>query len=144
MVPPLPCLVGVVLGWACDRFWPWPLGPYGTVLPIGIALSVVIVVLVVWLMRAFGRHATSPDPKEETTAIADTGPFRFSRNPAYVSAALLQATLGVFLNTVWIVLLVLPAMVVVHHVVVLREEAYLEALFGAEYLYYKSRVRRWL
>ena len=139
-----PCLLGLVLGLACDWVWPWPLGPYAYVLPAGALLAVVVVVLVVSLMRAFKRHGTSPDPKEESTAIVDTGPFRFSRNPAYVGAGLLQAVLGLLFNTVWVLLAIIPAMIVIHHVVVLREEAYLEEKFGAEYLDYKSRVRRWI
>ncbi len=144
MLPPLPCLLGFVLGLACDWVWPWPLGPYRYVLPAGVFLAVLVGVSVVSLLRAFKRHGTSADPKEETTAIVDTGPFRFSRNPAYVGAGLLQAVLGLIFNNVWVLLTIIPAMIVIHYVVVLREEAYLEAKFGEAYLGYKSRVRRWI
>ncbi len=144
MLPPLPCLLGFVLGLACDWAWPWPLGLYEYVLPAGILLAVVVVVAVVTLLRAFSRHDTSADPNEEVTAIVDTGPFRFSRNPAYVAAGLLQAVLGLLFNNVWVLLTIIPAMIVIHYVVVLREEAYLEEKFGQEYLDYKARVRRWI
>ncbi|MCZ6758832.1 MAG: isoprenylcysteine carboxylmethyltransferase family protein [Gemmatimonadetes bacterium] len=144
MMPALPCLLGFVLGLACNWVWPWPLGPYEYVLPAGALLAVVVVVLVVNLLRAFSRHDTSPDPKEESTAIVDTGPFRFSRNPAYVAAGLLQAVLGLLFNNVWILLTIIPAMIVIHYVVVIREEAYLEEKFGEAYLDYKSQVRRWI
>ena len=139
-----PCLLGLVLGLACDWVWPWRIGPYEYVLPAGALLVVVVLLLVVNLMRAFSRHRTSADPKEETTAIVDTGPFRFSRNPAYISAGLLQAALGLFFNSVWVLVTIIPAMIVIHYVVVLKEESYLEEKFGEEYLDYKSRVRRWL
>ena len=142
MMPARPCVVGVVLGLACDWVWPWPIGPYEYVLPAAILLAVVILVLVVWLLRSFKRHGTPPDPKKESTAIVDTGPFRFSRNPSNVAAGLLQAVLGLLLNNAWILLTIIPAMIVIHYVVVLREEAYLEDKFGGEYLEYKSRVRR--
>ncbi len=36
------------------------------------------------------------------------------------------------------------AMIAIHYVVALKEEAYLEDKFGTEYLDYKSRVRRWI
>lgn len=144
MMPPLPCLLGFVLGLVCDWVWPWPIGPYEYVLPAGVLLAVVVVVLVVFLLRAFSRHGTSPDPKEESTAIVDTGPFRFSRNPSYVGAGLLQAVLGLLFNNVWVLLTIVPAMIVIHYVVVLREEAYMEEKFGDAYLDYKSRVRRWI
>jgi protein-S-isoprenylcysteine O-methyltransferase Ste14 len=40
--------------------------------------------------------------------------------------------------------LLAPFYFVIRHGVVAREEAYLERKFGALYLNYKSRVRRWL
>ncbi|MFT4926930.1 MAG: protein-S-isoprenylcysteine O-methyltransferase Ste14 [Phenylobacterium sp.] len=144
MPPPLPLLIGAILGLIADWFWPWPLGPYAYVLPCGLLVLGLVIVCVKSLSRAFERHQTSPDPADETTAIADTGIFGYSRNPAYLSAALLQIAVGLLFNNVWILLTFLPAMVVIHYVVVLGEEKYLEAKFGATYLDYKSRVRRWL
>ncbi len=74
----------------------------------------------------------------------DTGPFRFSRNPGYATLQMIQVTVGLLLNNMWILLMTLPAVIVVHYVVVLGEEAYLERKFGDAYLEYKSRVRRWV
>ncbi len=139
-----PCLLGLLLGVACDWVWPWPLGTYQYVLPAGVFLAVLVGVSVVNLLQASKRHDTSLDPKEEVTAIIDTGPFRFSRNPAYLAAGALQAALGLLLNNVWILLTIIPAMIVIHKVVVLREETYLEDKFGKAYLDYKSRVCRWI
>jgi protein-S-isoprenylcysteine O-methyltransferase Ste14 len=144
MATHIPSLLGIVVGVSCNWLWPWRIASYRYVLPVGIVLVSVVVVLIVLLARSFKHHGTSSDPHKETTAIVDTGLFRFSRNPAYVSLAILHATIGVFLNNVWVLLMIIPAMIVVHYMVVLREEAYLEVKFGAEYLDYKSRVRRWL
>ena len=144
MMPARPCLLSFLLGVACDWVWPWPLGPYLYVLPAGLFLAVLVGVSVVSLLRAFKRHDTSADPKEETTAIVDSGPFRFSRNPAYLAMGVLHAVLGLLFNNVWILLTIIPAMIVIHKVVVLKEEAYLEDRFGDVYLDYKSRVRRWI
>lgn len=47
-------------------------------------------------------------------------------------------------NNVWVLLTIMPAMIVIHYVVVLRQEAYLEEKFGEAYRDYKSRVRRWI
>ncbi|MET0497714.1 MAG: isoprenylcysteine carboxylmethyltransferase family protein [Steroidobacteraceae bacterium] len=144
MPPPLPCLIGVIFGALCGWISPWPIGRYVYVLPFGIVLVIAVVASSIAVARAFKRHGTSPDPAHETTAIIDTGPFRFSRNPVYVTMALLQAAVGCLLNNEWILLLTLPALLVIHYVVVLREEAYLERRFGQVYLAYKARVRRWL
>ena len=144
MPPPLPCLLGIVLGLICDWLWPWPLAPSEYLLPVGVVLVGLVGVCMVTLARAFSRHKTSANPYKDATAVVDTGPFRFSRNPGYLTLAMLQAALGVLLNNVWVLLLIVPAFIVIHHVVVLGEEAYLEATFGDAYLDYKSRVRRWI
>jgi len=144
MPPPLPCLVGVILGLICDWFWPWPIASQSYALSVGIVLVGVVVGLLVTVIRAFNQNGTAAHPGKETTAIIDTGLFGISRNPAYVTVAVLQAAIGFLVNSVWIVLFILPAVMVIHHVVVLREEAYLEAKFGDEYRRYKSRVRRWI
>ncbi len=98
----------------------------------------------VTLSRTFERHATSGNPYKESTAIVDTGPFRLSRNPMYLTVAVLQAALGLLFNNVWVLLMLVPALIAIHYVVVLGEEAYLEAKFGDAYLDYKSHVRRWM
>ncbi len=144
MPPGRPFLLGIVLGFILGWRWPWPVGPYEYVLPAGALLTGLFVVGLITGLRAFKRHGTSPDEKKETTAIVDTGPYRFSRNPAYVCAAILQAALGLLFNNVWILLTIIPALIAIHYLVVLQEEAYLEAKFGKEFLDYKSRVRRWI
>ena len=144
MSPTLPCVVGVVLGVVCGWVWPWRIGLTRYVLPSGVFLGVLVALLTASLLHSFKRHRTSSDPRREVTAIVDTGLYRFSRNPGYVGAGAVQVVVGLLLNNAWIVLMVIPAMVVIHRWVVLGEEAHLEAKFGEEYLKYKARVRRWI
>jgi protein-S-isoprenylcysteine O-methyltransferase Ste14 len=57
---------------------------------------------------------------------------------------LLQVAIG-FLVEDWVAfLLVVPLALVLHFGVILREERYLEAKFGEQYLTLKREVRRWL
>jgi protein-S-isoprenylcysteine O-methyltransferase Ste14 len=142
--PPLPNFLGILLGALAGWLWPWLIAPRGYVLPAGALLTLAGVALCVSMGRAFKRHGTSPDVRHETTAIVTSGPFRYSRNPIYLAFTLVQAGLALIFNNAWILLTTLPAVLVVHHVVVRREEAYLEAKFGAEYRAYKSLVRRWI
>jgi len=37
-----------------------------------------------------------------------------------------------------------PAVLVIHFIVIAREDAFLEAKFGQAYLDYKRQVRRWI
>ena len=73
-----------------------------------------------------------------------TGPYRRSRNPMYVG--LLTFLLGVgILRGTWPFLAVAPALfVALWTAFVPYEEARMERLFGADYLAWKARTRRWL
>jgi len=80
---------------------------------------------------------------KESTALKQTGLYRFSRNPMYVGVyATLCAAVLRTLNP--ILLLVAAYVIVVHHKIVLAEEAQLRHAFGEEYRTYCSRVRRYL
>ena len=80
---------------------------------------------------------------KESTGLKQTGLYRFSRNPMYVGVyATLCAAVLRTLNP--ILLLVAAYVIVVHHKIVLAEEAHLRDVFGQEYRSYSSRVRRYL
>ena len=92
-------------------------------------------------MRGAG---TNLNPTQPTTTLITTGPFRFSRNPIYLSFVLLYAGLAVLFNTLWAILLLPVVLQLMNWGVIEREEAYLERKFGAQYRTYTQRVRRWL
>ncbi len=92
----------------------------------------------------FRRTRQSPLPHTPTTEIIVSGPYRVSRNPIYLGAGVAQIGIGVLLSNMWIIVLVVPALMLVHYLAVLPEESYLENKFGDEYLRYKNSVRRWL
>ncbi len=62
----------------------------------------------------------------------------------YVGMALAYLGLAILGGGVVAMVLLPGAMLVIQHGVILREEAYLEGKFGADYLRYKATVRRWL
>ena len=62
----------------------------------------------------------------------------------YVAMTLLYLGIATLVNTLWLVLLLLPLLIVIQLGVVAREERYLEGKFGDEYLQYKRQVRRWV
>ena len=55
-----------------------------------------------------------------------------------------QTGLAIGFDSLWILVMLIPFYLVLRYGVVAREEAYLARKFGGVYLYYKSRVRRWL
>ena len=102
------------------------------------------VVLVVAFERELSRARTSANPYRPTTAIVTTGPFRMSRNPAYLGMTTVYIGIALVADSPWALATLVPALVVIHFGVIVREERYLERLFGDEYRSYKGRTRRWI
>ncbi len=100
--------------------------------------------IVAFGFREFARAGTSLRPDQSAVALIRTGPFRYSRNPLYVAVVLLILGAGVWVNSLWIWLMVAPLVLVMNFVVIGPEERHLERRFGRDYLEYKQAVRRWL
>jgi protein-S-isoprenylcysteine O-methyltransferase Ste14 len=95
-------------------------------------------------VRAFGRAGTPMDPGSPSQAIVTDGPYRLTRNPAYLGMTLAYAGIAIAADAP-LALVPLPvAVAVVDRGVIAREERYLERKFGAQYTDYKRRVRRWI
>jgi len=144
--PPLLVLVGAAAAWAAARAWPAPtlLLPWQRAL--GVALIVAGVIVNLAPKRHFRRAGTTVNPlrPQRASALVESGLHRHSRNPMYVGHAL--ALLG------WVLWLGHPAacaalaiyLLYADRVQIPREEAALQARFGARYTDYCRRVRRWL
>jgi protein-S-isoprenylcysteine O-methyltransferase Ste14 len=76
--------------------------------------------------------------------LVTDGPFRYTRNPAYLSMAMIYAGISSLANALWAMLLLPATLLVIQRGVIEREERYLERKFGDEYLRYKAGVRRWV
>lgn len=98
----------------------------------------------IWFLRSFRRARTPVDLRRPTTTIVTTGPYRFSRNPGYLSLTMMYAGVAVLADALWPLFALPIVLVVIQRGVIEREERYLERTFGDEYLAYKARVRRWI
>jgi protein-S-isoprenylcysteine O-methyltransferase Ste14 len=67
-----------------------------------------------------------------------TGPYRLTRNPAYLGMALIYIGIALLANTVWVLVPLPVVLVVIDRAVIAREERYLERKFGAEYVDYSA------
>ncbi len=142
--PPLVYLPAVAVGFLLHRYWPiavLPTSAQYTVGPVLLAVSAAIMPLV---LREFRKAHTNFAPRKPTTSIITGGPFRFSRNPSYLSLTVVCLGIAVVADKVWIIVALVPVLVFMNYVVIPREEQYLEGKFGEEYLRYKRSVRRWL
>lgn len=93
---------------------------------------------------AFKRAGTPVVPFEPSTALVTQGLYRFTRNPMYLGLVLSLLGAAILLGSLG-ALLTLPAFVwILQTQFIAGEERFLEGIFGARYLDYKKRVRRWL
>jgi protein-S-isoprenylcysteine O-methyltransferase Ste14 len=77
------------------------------------------------------------------TRIVTEGPYRLTRNPMYLAHIIFMLGLALMLRSlVALVILVLRA--IWFHRRVVADEARLTARFGAEYIDYTRRVKRWV
>lgn len=145
VVAPAPVFYLATLAAALLAEWlaPRPVSPTVS-WPVAGALIAVSVALAVAALRSLARAQTAFDARKATTALVTTGVFHLTRNPTYLSLALLQIGLALVLNSMWALLSVIPAVVATHLGVILPEERYLAAKFGQKYIEYASRVRRWV
>jgi protein-S-isoprenylcysteine O-methyltransferase Ste14 len=114
--------------------WGW-----AGLVPMGIAA-----LLVFASVGLFNRRGTTVLPHGEPTALVTGGPFRFTRNPMYLSLALLLLGLALADGRASSFLAPAGFLLTAHLVYVPREERALRAAFGAAYDDYSRRVRRWL
>ena len=145
--PPLAVAIALVVGIALQWLYPLrfmqPRG-FGNPPVIGTVLIVVAFVIAIWSIRSFRAAGTNINPAKPALVIVKSGPYRFSRNPMYLTLLLAQAGIGLAFSIEW-VLVITPALwAVLHFGVVLREEVYLEAKFGDDFGALKSRTRRWI
>jgi protein-S-isoprenylcysteine O-methyltransferase Ste14 len=142
--PPLIWLVNAVTSVVVHLFIRLSIMKYGLCLVCGMIFIMLAPALALSALRTMKAAGTNVLPSEPALTIVRDGPFRFTRNPMYLSFCLLQIALGFFLND-WITLFfVVPLALIFHYGVVLREERYLIAKFGEPYLQYKREVRRWI
>lgn len=142
--PPLIYLAALVIGLGLGYLAPTPFLPRSLAYGLGAVLILIAACIVIPARRMMQRAGTAITPTIPTTALVTTGPFRFTRNPLYVGLTLLYLGIAVAARSLWALALLLVALAVMQRGVIDREEHYLERRFGADYVRYRERVRRWI
>ena len=110
------------------------------------AIAIASGIIAVAAFFSFWRARTTIDPRypERASTLLTQGVFRLSRNPLYLSLALLLLAYAVKLGGV--VAFVGPAFFVAYvtRFQILAEERAMQAKFGQAWMDYASTVRRWI
>lgn len=132
-------------GWLLGLLLPLPIPlSFDARLSIGIAILAAAFVVASLAFREMIRARTPFEPNRTPLALVTRGPFRFSRNPLYVSLVSVAAGIGVLLGSWWLVLGAVVLAVLLNWRVIPIEERNLAARFPEDYAAYRKSTRRWL
>jgi protein-S-isoprenylcysteine O-methyltransferase Ste14 len=143
-----PVILATALVLACMLQWLWPPGAFANMsqawrITIGCVLVLAGVSLAAGGRRTLTRLGTNVSPLRPTTALATNGVYEWTRNPLYTGGAAVMIGIAFIFALDWLVLLMAPALLILHFGVVHREEQYLEQKFGNSYREYKASVSRY-
>jgi len=142
--PPLIYAAALAAGLLANRRYRIPFLPRPLARTLGWPLVIGGIAVGFLGSREMRRAETNLDPYKPTTAIVTEGPFRFTRNPLYLSMTLIYGGISALANALPPVLLLPIVQHLMRRGVIEREERYLERKFGEGYLQYKAKVRRWI
>ncbi len=110
----------------------------------GAFLFVIGALFAAWSLIIFHEARTTTTPGESSKKLVMSGPYRFSRNPMYVSLIMVYLGEAGLLAQLWPVLFLPLMLVYINKVVIPLEEKILTNDFGDEYKAYCLKVKRWL
>jgi protein-S-isoprenylcysteine O-methyltransferase Ste14 len=125
------------LGWNGNQPSMWNL--LGLV-PILIAITILLSVMYLHITHTPLTVKLEPVP----TYLLTQGPYKFSRNPMYLSELLLWLGWSVIFGSILLLICSFILWVLMNYVAIPKEERALEERFGDLYREYKNKVSRWI
>jgi protein-S-isoprenylcysteine O-methyltransferase Ste14 len=145
--PPLVGLVIAAVMWVIASTLP-PLSPLPASLRLPTAITFALAGVAIGLsgVVSFRRAQTTVNPlkPETSTSLVSTGIYKFTRNPMYLGMLAVLLAWAAYLPSV--LALIGPAAFALYitRFQIVPEEKVLHSLFGAAFVEYRQKVRRWL
>ncbi|OLC32045.1 MAG: hypothetical protein AUH31_01545 [Armatimonadetes bacterium 13_1_40CM_64_14] len=122
---------------------PAPTGEAGSI--VGLVLLAVGAAGYFWCLWEFALTGRgTPAPIDPPRHLVVRGPYRFVRNPIYVSAVAVVVGWAAYLHSTEVFVYAIVLAGAFHLFVVAVEEPTLQRKFGDSYIHYRHTVRRWL
>ncbi len=96
----------------------------------------------IWAVGYAGSITRTRDSYVPELVIA--GPFRYVRNPLYVSNIFIYTLIGLLFGYIWLSLIIFFYSFLQYSLIVVYEENLLEKTFNENYINYKKIVPRWV
>ena len=111
---------------------------------LGVGLLIFSLGVTASAARLFSKAGTGIVPFSESTSLVISGAYRYTRNPMYLGMFLCLVSVSLIVNNLLGLLVLLVFFRIIRDRFVIKEEAQMEETFGADYLAFKQKVRRWI
>lgn len=138
----IPLLISIAIQWVVPFSFPQGI-LRRALIPVGIALTITGISLIVLARHELARYAQPTDPGHPTSVLVKTSVFAISRNPLYLGTVLVIIGIALALNMLWTLVALLISVILCYRVLLIPEEQYLAAKFRQEYPEYMAAVHRW-
>lgn len=143
-LPPFWLVLMLALGRCQDSYLPTGPEAPGLLRALGIVLVVTGMAITGLAVLRFFRARTTVIPHRTASSIVTTGIYRLSRNPIYLSDAMMLTGCLLYWGA-WPSLLLIPLfMWIITRRFIRPEEAWLRHGFPEDFKRYAAEVRRWL
>lgn len=142
--PPLLLLLSILIGVGLQFIYPVHLIRPIIRFVLGASMIGMGLGVILYCARLFKKTETAIEPWKKTSHIIASGPYKWSRNPIYLSFVVIGLGFAFALDNLWIAVMQVPLVAIITVVVIRKEERYLQQKFGISYQAYKSEVRRWV
>jgi protein-S-isoprenylcysteine O-methyltransferase Ste14 len=132
----------------------WCIGSLPPYLPVPALVRVVVALVVLLIGVAFSiagvttfkraKTTLNPTKPETTTSLVSTGVYGITRNPMYVGLLFVLIGWAIYLSSFWALIGPLVLVLYLTRFQIQPEERVLATKFGADFVAYQARVRRWL
>lgn len=104
------------------------------------------IVVIVWAAFLFKKQQTTVNPfrPNKTSSIVASGPYKFTRNPMYLSMLLLIISSGLWFHHWSMIPVAFLFWLYMSYEQIKPEELALIEKFGTDYSDYMTKVRRWI
>jgi protein-S-isoprenylcysteine O-methyltransferase Ste14 len=144
IIPPLVYLAGIIIGFLLSIWMPTNMVRNSVAWTVGGVVFFCGAVLAGSAISNFKGVGTTVRPDRAASTLVIAGPYKVTRNPMYLGLALVYLGITIADQSIWALILLPVVLVIIQRWAIEPEEAFLEKRFGANYINYKGRVRRWL
>src|SRR5215212_4719464 len=120
--PPLTYLLTLVLGLVLDRSLHLPFLPHRVARVLGWPLVGGGMALATWFIRTMRGAETTLDVNKPVSTLVQDGPFRYSRNPGYLSLLMIYAGIAILRNALLAMLFLPLLLLMIQRKLIEREE----------------------